>query len=144
MKRIILTLIVIATATLSLYGREVAKNPATGLTLSEIAGQYTLTGKSGAIILGNIDHAKQFLLTANKAIVKEALNDIFDCDKDQLEVGKDDQGYYVIKVGLGGAKIRLSDTLVFGGALGLKDLEEPAKKVWSKTQDVVGKLIDKM
>ena len=114
------------------------------MTLSENLGVYSITGKSGAIILGNKDQAKEFLLSAHKAIIKETLNDIFDCGRDQFEVLSDDQGYYVVKVGLGAVKIRYSDTLTFGTALGLKNLEKPAKNLWSKTQNAVGKLIDKM
>ena len=144
MKHIILTAIAIALASLTLSAKEVVKNPVTGMTLSENLGVYTITGKSGAIVLGNKDQAKEFISTVHKAILKETLNDVFDCGKDQLEVGKDDQGYYVIKVGLGGVKLRYTDTLTFGTALGLKNLEKPTKELWSKTQDAVGKLIDKM
>ena len=143
MKRLItLAIALIAAATLS--AKEIVKNPVTGMTLSENLGVYTITGKSGAIILGTKDQAKEFLLSAHKAILKETLNDIFDCGRDQFEVLSDDQGYYVVKVGLGAVKIRYSDTLTFGTALGLKNLEPAAKNLWSKTQNAVGKLIDKM
>ena len=142
MKRII-TLIVLALACISLSAKEIAKNPATNMTLSENLGVYTITGPSGVIVLGNKENAKEFLSSAHKAIVKETINDIFDCGKDQFEVGSDDQGYYVIKVGLGGAKIRYTDTVVFGTALGLQKLEPAAKKVWGKMQDTAGKIIDK-
>lgn len=144
MKRIIITAIAIVLASFTLSSKEVVTNPVTGMTLTENLGIYSITGKSGVIVLGTKDQAKEFLSTAHKAILKETLNDIFDCGKDQLEVGSDDQGYYVIKVGLGAVKLRWTDTLTFGTALGLKNLEKPAKELWSKTQNAVGKLIDKM
>lgn len=143
MKRIFLS-IAIALAALPLYSKELAKNPITNMTLYENAGIYSIKGDAGIILLGNKDHAKEFISTVHRAILKETINDIFDCGKDQFEVGKDDQGYYVIKVGLGGAKIRYSDTVLFGTALGLEKLEPAAKKVKAKVQDAAGKLIDKL
>ena len=144
MKRTLITLAIALIAAFTLSAKEIVKNPVTGMTLSENLGVYSITGKSGAIILGTKDQAKEFLLSAHKAILKETLNDIFDCGRDQFEVLSDDQGYYVVKVGLGAVKIRYSDTLTFGTALGLKNLEKPAKNLWSKTQNAVGKLIDRM
>ena len=139
----IITIIALALATLTLSAKEPVKNPDTGLTLFEVAGVYTIKGDTGIIPLGNLEKTKEFLLSAHKAIVKETLNDIFDCGKNQFEVRKDDQGYYVIKVGLGAVKIRYTDTVVFGTALGLQKLEPAAKKLWSKMQDGAGKIIDK-
>lgn len=140
----IIAIIALALVSLTLSAKELAKNDITGYSLIETAGIYSIKGSTGVIPLGTIDQAKSFFSNANKAIVKETLNDIFDCGKDQFEVGKDDQGYYIIKVGLGALKLRYSDTVVFGTALGLKNLEKPAKKFYSKVQDGVGKLIDKM
>lgn len=143
MKHIIIT-IALALATFTLSAKELAKNPITNMTLYENAGIYSIKGDAGIIFLGNKDHAKEFISSAHRAILKETINDIFDCGKDQFEVGKDDQGYYVIKVGFGGAKIRYSDTVTFGAALGLEKLEPTAKKVWGKMQDGASKLIDKL
>jgi hypothetical protein len=143
MKKII-TLIVLALATLSLSAKEVAKNPITGLTLSEVAGVYIIKSDTGIIPLGNLEKTKSFLSSAHNAIVKETINDIFDCGKDQFEVRSDDQGYYITKVGLGTVKIRYSDIVTFGSTLKIKDLEPAAKKLWSKMQDGAGKIIDKL
>ena len=143
MKHIITLAVALALATVTLPAKEIVKNEITGMTLSENLGIYTISGKGGAIILGNKDHAKKFLSTAHKAILKETLNDIFKVGEDQLMVGRDDQGYYVIKVGFGAVKIRWTDTLTFGTALGLKNLEKPAKDLWSKTKAAVGKIFDR-
>ena len=139
----IITIIALALATLTLSAKEIVKNPITGMTLSENLGVYTIKGDTGIIPLGNLEMTKSFLSSAHKAIVKETINDIFDCGKDQFEVGSDDQGYYIIKVGLGAVKIRYSDIVTFGSALKIKDLEPAAKKLWSKMQDGAGKIIDK-
>lgn len=140
----IITIIIFALISISLSAGEIVRNDITGNSLHETVGIYSIKGYSGIIPIGNLEQTKEFLTKAHKAFLKETLNDIFECGKDQFEVGKDDQGYYLIKVGLGALKFRYSDTLVFGTALGLKNLEGPAKKLWSKMQDGAGKLIDKM
>lgn len=143
MKHILIT-IAFAFISISLSAEELIKNDLTGYSLHETAGIYSIKGNSGIIILGNQEQAKEFLTKAHKAFLKETLNDIFECGRDQFEVRKDDQGYYIIKVGLGALKLRYSDTVVFGTALGLKTMEGSARKLWSKMQDGAGKLIDKM
>ena len=109
------------------------------LTLSEVAGQYTLTGKGGAIILGNKDLASKFLMSANGAFATEAINHIFNLGDDQFEVGKDDKGMFIIKVGLGAVKLRPSDTALFTTALGLKSTGEFLKKGANKVKEIINK-----
>lgn len=138
MKKIV-TIIALALATLTLSAKEISKNPSTGMTLSEVAGQYTLTGKGGAIILGNKDLASKFLMSANGAFATEAINHIFNLGDDQFEVGKDDKGMFIIKVGLGAVKLRPSDTALFSTALGLKSTGEFLKKGANKVKEIINK-----
>jgi hypothetical protein len=127
----IITLVALALATLTLSAKEVSKNPATGMTLSENLGVYTLTGKGGAIILGDVKAARNFMHDANVAFAQESLNGILNLGKDKFEVMKDDEGMYIVKVGLGGAKLRPSDTALFITVLEAIIVKDKAGKVWS-------------
>ena len=120
----IITLLAIAFACISLSAKEVVKNPVTGMTLSENLGVYTITGKTGAIILGTKDQAKEFFSNSFASFTKENINKLFKTGESQFNVGEDEDGLYIIKVGLGGAKLRQSDIIVFGSALGVKTILE--------------------
>jgi len=128
MKRIILILAT-AIASFNLSAKEISTNPSTGMTLSETLNVYTITGKSGAIVLGNKEAACKFLMDANAAFTTESINHIFNFGGDEFEVGKDDTGMYIIKVGLGAVKLRPSDTLLFSTALGIKTVGNGVKQV---------------
>lgn len=132
----IITLLAIAFATLSLSAKEVVKNPVTGMTLSENLGVYTITGKTGAIILGTKEQAKEFFSNSFASFAKENINKIFKTGEDQFNVGEDESGLYIIKMGLGGAKLRQSDIILFGSALGVKSILESdtAKKIGDATK----------
>lgn len=138
MKRII-TIVALVIASLTLSAKEVSTNPSTGMTLSENLGVYTITGKSGAIILGNKESASKFLMSANGAFATEAINHIFNLGDDEFEVGKDDTGMYIIKVGLGAVKLRPSDTALFSTALGLKSAASAVKKGADKVKEFLNK-----
>lgn len=131
----ILAVIALAFAALTLSAREVAKNSSTGMTLSENLGVYTITGQSGAIILGSAKDARRFFHKANKAFARETLNNIFSLGKDKYEVGKDDQGLYLIKVGLGACKIRPTDSLLFITAVEADIAADKAKRVIEVLKD---------
>lgn len=137
MKRIILILTAIVAASVTLSAKEVSTNPDTGMTLSENLGVYTITGKGGAIILGNKESASKFLMSANGAFTTEAINHIFNFGDDQFEVMKDDKGMFIIKVGAGAVKLRPSDTLLFTTALGLKSTGEFLKKGADKVKSLI-------
>ena len=138
MKRII-TIIALALASLTLSAKEISTNPSTGMTLSENLGVYTITGKAGAIILGNKEAASNFLMSANEAFATEVINHIFNFGDDKFEVGKDDTGMYIIKIGFGGVKLRPSDTTLFSTALGLKTIGGAIKKGIGKVKEVINK-----
>ena len=145
MRHIIIT-IAIALASLSLSAKEISKNPDTGMVLSEIAGQYTVTGKGGTIILGNKEQALKFMHAANSTMFTDVINHIFNFGDDQFQVGRDDKGLYIIKVGVGGVKLRQSDIFWFGSALGVKSIIESdtAKKLCEATKSGLNKLGKKL
>lgn len=128
MKRILISIAAVL-ATFILSAKEISTNPSTGMTLSENIGVYTITGKSGAIVLGNKEAAGKFLVSANAAFTTEAINHVFNFGGDEFEVNKDDEGMYIIKVGLGAVKLRPSDTLLFSTALGIKTVGNGVKQV---------------
>ena len=139
MKKII-TIIALALATLTLSAKEVAKNPVTNKVLDKTAGIYSIKGPKGIIILGTEEMTKEFLTSAAEAFSKEILNRTFKVGDDQYEVLKDDAGLYIRKIGLGVVKVRQSDVIYFGGALGLKNLSKDIKEGWKylkeKTKDL--------
>ena len=137
MKRIALILTAIVAASITLSAKEVSTNPDTGMTLSENLGVYTITGKGGAIILGNKESASKFLMSANGAFTTEAINHVFNFGDDQFEVMKDNKGMFIIKVGAGAVKLRPSDTLLFTTALGLKSTGEFLKKGADKVKNLI-------
>ena len=120
----IITLLAIAFASATLSAKEVVKNPVTGMTLSENLGVYTITGKSGVIALGTKEQAKEFFSNSFASFTKENINKLFKTGESQFNVGEDEDGLYIIKVGLGGAKLRQSDIILFGSALGVKTILE--------------------
>ena len=136
MQRLVLILaVMLAAATLS--AKELSRNPDTGMTLSENLGVYTVTGKGGAIILGNKENAVKFMHSANAAFATEAINHVFNLGDDQFEVMKDSDGMFVIKVGLGAVKLRPSDTLLFETALVGKTVWDTGKKIWKKGKELL-------
>lgn len=112
MKKIIIAL-AIALFSVTLSAKEISSNSSTGMTLSENLGVYTITGKAGAIILGDVKAARTFMADANKCFAQEKLKNVFEVGDQKYEVGKDDEGLYIIKIGFGGVKVRPSDTALF-------------------------------
>ena len=112
MKKIFIAL-AFALLTLTLSAKEVSKNSSTGMTLSEELGVYSITGKGGAIILGDVKTTRNTLASLEKCFIQEHLNNYIDCGEQKFEVHSDDQGLYIIKVGLGAVKVRQSDVNIF-------------------------------
>ena len=109
----IFTALAFALLTLTLSSKEVSKNSSTGMTLSEELGAYSITGKGGAIILGDVKTTRNTLASLEKCFIQEHLNNYIDCGEQKFEVHSDDQGLYIIKVGLGAVKVRQSDVNIF-------------------------------
>ena len=129
MKHITLILITLLTS-ITLSAKDLATCPDTGLTLSENLGVYTITGKSGALVLGNKEKATAFFTEATKVFTKYTVNDILSLDNSQYEVKSDDTGIYLIKVGLGAVKIRPADALYFKAYFTGEKLYNKGKKIW--------------
>lgn len=134
MKHIFIT-IALALATITLIScneekKEPITCPDTGLTLSENLGVYTVTGKSGVLVLGNKEAATKFFTEAVKIFTKYTVNDILSLDNSQYEVKSDDTGIYLIKVGVGAAKIRPADAFYFKAYFTGEKLYNKGKKIW--------------
>ena len=135
-----ITIITLIVTTLTMSAKDIARNPVTDKVLDKTVGIYSIKAPKGIIILGTEEMAKDFLLSAAEAFSKEILHRTFKIGDDQFEVLKDDAGLYITKVGLGVMKIRQSDVVVFGGALGMRSLGKSTKEGWNymkkKTKDL--------
>lgn len=129
MKKIIIA-IVLALVSMSMYGKEISRNSSTDLVLDETLGVYSLVGKGGTLILGNIEKAKDFLFTANICFAQEKLSEVIDCGEQKMKVYKDDTGLYIMRISLGGVKIRPSDEAKFYSVLESKVIKDKATKIW--------------
>lgn len=138
MKRAI-TIITLIVTTLTMSAKDIIRNPVTGKVLDKTMEIYSIKAPKGIMILGTEEMAKDFLLSAAEAFSKEILHRTFKIGDEQFEVLKDDAGLYITKVGLGVMKIRQSDVVVFGGALGMRSLWKSVKEGWDymkKTKDL--------
>lgn len=135
-----ITIITLIVTTLTMSAKDIARNPVTDKVLDKTVGIYSIKAPKGIMILGTEEMTKDFLLSAAEAFSKEILHRTFKIGDDQFEVLKDDAGLYITKVGLGVMKIRQSDVVVFGGALGMRSLGKSAKEGWNymkkKTKDL--------
>lgn len=112
MKKLILA-IAFALITFTLSAKEVSKNSDTGMVLSEVQGVYSISGPGGAIVLGDIRKTRDILASLSKCFIQEHLKNYIDCGEQKWEVHSDDQGLYIIKMGVGAVKIRQSDVNLF-------------------------------
>lgn len=115
MKKYIIATIAIALFTLPLFAKskEVSKNSDTGMVLSEELGVYSISGKGGAIILGDVKKTRDILASLSKCFIQEHLKNYIDCGEQKWEVHSDDKGLYIIKMGVGAVKLRQSDVNMF-------------------------------
>ena len=128
MKKII-TAITFAIACISLSAKTIKTNESTGMTLSENAGVYSITGKAGAMIIGDKDATYKLLTGIDKCFAQEKIEQLTDSElSKEYEVHKDDVGMYVVKVGFGAMKIRPSDVNCFLAAMGWKDVKSGLSK----------------
>ena len=130
MKKFI-ALLFFALAAVTVNAEEISKNSSTGMGLDETAGVYSLVGKNGGvIILGDIKTARDFLFSANVCFAQEKLQSLVDCGEQKFKVEKDEEGLYIIKIGIGGVKVRPSDSAQFFAVLEGKIAKEKAGKIW--------------
>ena len=127
MKRIILLFIITLTS-LTISAKEVVKNPATGKSLDNTMGIYSIKGNSGVLTLGTEDQARHFMIAAANCFVETMVGYYASINDQEYKVAKDEAGLYIFRVGLGAMKIRSHDVIVFGTALGCKKLFKETKE----------------
>ena len=127
MKRIILLFIIILTS-LTISAKEVVKNPATGKSLDNTMGIYSIKGNSGVLTLGTEDQARHFMIAAANCFVETMVGYYASINGQEYKVAKDEAGLYIFREDLEMMKIRSHDVIVFGTALGCKKLFKETKE----------------
>lgn len=130
MKRFLLFFATVIFSTLA-ESKEISRNPDTGMTLTEIKGIYSLKSNNGIIVLGDIKETRNALNMMNICFTKEKLSDVINCGEQEYKVKKDDEGMYIIKVGLGAVKIRATDSALFFTIIEGKIMKDKGKKIWN-------------
>ena len=127
MKRIILLFIITLTS-LTISAKEVVKNPATGKSLDNTMGIYSIKGNSGILTLGTEDQARHFMIAAANCFVDTMVGYYASINDQEYKVAKDEAGLYIFREDLEMMKIRSHDVIVFGTALGCKKLFKETKE----------------
>ena len=127
MKRIILLFIITLTS-LTISAKEVVKNPATGKSLDNTMGIYSIKGNSGVLTLGTEDQARHFMIAAANCFVETMVGYYASINGQEYKVAKDEAGLYIFREDLEMMKIRSHDVIVFGTALGCKKLFKETKE----------------
>ena len=127
MKRIILLFIITLTS-LTISAKEVVKNPATGKSLDNTMGIYSIKGNSGVLTLGTEDQARHFMIAAANCFVDTMIGYYASINGQEYKVAKDEAGLYIFREDLEMMKIRSHDVIVFGTALGCKKLFKETKE----------------
>ena len=131
MKKIIAFLF-FALAAVTLNAEEISKNSSTGMALDETAGVYSVVGKNGGIIiLGDLKTARDFMFSANVCFAQEKMQSVVDCGEQKFKVEKDEDGLYIIRIGIGGVKIHPGDAAQFFTVLEAKIAKEKVGKIWN-------------
>lgn len=129
MKRILLFLIVVSFPIMA-ESKEIARNPDTGMTLTEIKGLYYMKSNVGIIMIGDIKQARDVLNMMNICFTKEKLSEVINCGDQEYRVKRDDEGMYIMKAGLGAMKIRATDSALFFTVIEGKIIKDKGKKIW--------------
>lgn len=129
MKRILLFLIVVSFPIMA-ESKEIARNPDTGMTLTEIKGLYYMKSNTGIIMIGDTKQARDVLNMMNICFTKEKLSEVINCGDQEYRVKRDDEGMYIMKVGLGAMKIRATDSALFFTVIEGKIIKDKGKKIW--------------
>lgn len=129
MKKILLFLILMSVS-LTMNSKEIARNPETGMTLTENGGTYSLKSSTGTMVLGDIKKARDILNAMNICFAKEKLSEVMDCGEQKYKVKKDEDGMYIMRVGLGCVKVRVTDSAMFFTILEGEIIKEKGKKIW--------------
>jgi hypothetical protein len=117
----------------------VSRNPLTEKEFLKTGDIYSIKAPKGILILGSEEHAKEILQEMLESFSEEYVDLSFNVDGHRYDVKKDDAGLYICKFGLSVVKVRISDVLCFGTALGLKDLKKDAKEGFAYMKDKIQK-----
>ena len=110
----VITILLFALLSLSIYAGECCRNPDTGLVLSEKNGTFFLKSTEGASVrLGDAKTARNFMYNANKCFGKEKIKNFIHTGEQKYVVDKDSIGMYIRMAGNGVLKIRPCDTSQF-------------------------------
>ena len=134
MKRIILLFIITLTS-LTISAKEVVKNPATGKSLDNTMGIYSIKGNSGVLTLGTEDQARHFMIAAANCFVETMVGYYASINDQEYKVAKDEAGLYIFREDLEMMKIRSHDVAVFRAALGCKKLFKKTKEGFKYIND---------
>lgn len=110
--------------------KEIARNPDTGMTLTEIKGIYYLKSKTGIIMIGDVKQTRDVLNMMNICFTKEKISEVINCGEQEYKVKRDDEGMYIMKAGLGAVKIRATDSALFFTMIEGKIMKDKGKKIW--------------
>ena len=110
--------------------KEIARNPDTGMTLTEIKGIYYLKSKTGIIMIGDVKQTRDVLNMMNICFTKEKISEVINCGEQEYKVKRDDEGMYIMKAGLGAVKIRAMDSALFFTVIEGKIMKDKGKKIW--------------
>lgn len=110
--------------------KEIARNPDTGMTLTEIKGLYYMKSNAGIIMIGDIKQARDVLNMMNICFTKEKLSEVINCGDQEYRVKRDDEGMYIMKAGLGAVKICATDSALFFTVIEGKIIKDKGKKIW--------------
>lgn len=110
--------------------KEIARNPDTGMTLTEVKGLYYMKSNTGIIMIGDVKQARDVLNMMNICFTKEKLSEVINCGDQEYRVKRDDEGMYIIKAGLGAVKIRATDSALFFTVIEGKIIKDKGKKIW--------------
>lgn len=115
---------------LNMVSREITKNPDTGLVLTENAGIYSLKSSTGVMVLGDLKESRDIMNTMNVCFMKEKISEVISCSEQKYKVKKDDDGMYIMRVGLGAVKVRATDSALFFTVLEGKIMKDKGEKIW--------------
>lgn len=126
MKKLIFLLFILLSA-FPVSAKELCRNADTGLSLHEDRGVYSISGRRGKLILGDLKSARNLLASLEKSFIKENLRNSIDVGNQKYEIQEDKDGYYIISSGL---KIRHSDITQFLVWLESRVIKDKASRIW--------------
>lgn len=115
---------------LVMNSKEIARNPDTGMVLTENGGTYSLKSSGGVMILGDLKKSKDILNSMNICFAKKKISEVIDCGEQKYKVKKDGEGMYIMRAGLGAVKIRATDSALFFTVLEGKTMKDKGEKIW--------------